>query len=343
MGLPEGRAIPNPIVKLGVVRAAPAAADIRWIDTSKYPAPTSWSSAVAWTPDGRSWSTRCRTARRRGSTSTSSTSPIAASAPQTLLRETSPFWINSEDTTTPTWLEDGSFLWLSDRSGCTHLYHYAADGTLLKQVTNGKWELRTLHGVDEKGGWIYFSGTERSPIGERRLPHQAGRQRASSGCRRPTGTHRAEFSPGVRLLHRPWSDVSTPPQVRLHRSDGREVRVLDENTVAALAQLQALEAGVPAGEDARRLRHGSDDDQAAGLRSVEALSRSTSSRTAARTARRCGTRGRLQNMYHQLLAQHGHHRVDLRQPDGERQGRSSPRGRCSSTSASSSCATSRTA
>ena len=125
-----------------------------------------------------------------------------AATTTTLFRETSTYWINSEDTTTPTWLADGSFLWLSGRSGFTHAYHYTADGTLLKQVTNGKWELRTLHGVDEKGGWIYFSGTERSPIGSdvyRIRLDGSGFERLSKAA----GTHHAEFSPGFGLLHRP--------------------------------------------------------------------------------------------------------------------------------------------
>src|SRR5207237_4781186 len=32
-----------------------------------------------------------------------------------------------------------------------------------------------------------------------------------------------------------WSDVVTPPQVRLHRADGAEARVIDANPVPALS------------------------------------------------------------------------------------------------------------
>src|SRR4029079_17327604 len=53
----------------------------------------------------------------------------------------------------------------SERSGFQHLYHYKRDGTLIKQVTDGKWEARSLYGVDDTTGWIYFAGTERSSIG----------------------------------------------------------------------------------------------------------------------------------------------------------------------------------
>ena len=64
----------------------------------------------------------------------------------------------------PIWLKDGSFLWLSERSGWRHIYHYSASGTLIGQVTRGDWEVRRMHGVDA-AGWIYVGSTTRSAIG----------------------------------------------------------------------------------------------------------------------------------------------------------------------------------
>ena len=40
-----------------------------------------------------------------------------------------------------------------------------AEGKVVRTVTSGFWEARTLHGVDEASGWVYFSGTERGPLG----------------------------------------------------------------------------------------------------------------------------------------------------------------------------------
>jgi dipeptidyl-peptidase-4 len=58
-----------------------------------------------------------------------------------------------------------AFLWLSERDGWKHVYHVGGDGKVIRQVTRGEWEARTLHGADERAGWVYFSGTERSHIG----------------------------------------------------------------------------------------------------------------------------------------------------------------------------------
>src|SRR4029079_71721 len=42
------------------------------------------------------------------------------------------------------------------------------------------------------------------------------------------------FSPSLAYYADTWSTVTTPPQVRLHKSDGTEVRVIEDNSVAAL-------------------------------------------------------------------------------------------------------------
>ena len=215
---------PNPAARLGVVRASGGGAD--WIDLSKYAGTEFLIVRVAWTPSNQiAYEIENRTQ-----------SWLDVNVGQkTLFRETSPFWINSEDQTTPTWLRDGSFLWLSSRSGYTHAYHYAADGSLLKAVTTGKWEVRALHGVDEQNGWMYFSGTERSPIGGdiyRVKLDGAGLERLSQAA----GTHTAEFSPAFAYYIDQWSAVMTPAQTRLHRADGREVRVLHSNVVDTFAQ-----------------------------------------------------------------------------------------------------------
>ena len=49
------------------------------------------------------------------------------------------------------------------------------------------------------------------------------------------GTHRARFSPDFARYLDTWSDIETPPQVRVHAADGTETRVVSENRVAALA------------------------------------------------------------------------------------------------------------
>ncbi len=224
---------PNPVAKLGVVRAAgggPA-----WIDTSRYSASDHLIVSVSWTPDGRRLAYAVQ--NRTQTWLDLNVADPRSGAGHTVLRETSQTWVDSNDLEPPTWLKDGSFLWLSERSGWKHLYHVGADGRVIKQVTDGKWEVRELHGVDTANEWIYFSGTERSLIGGdvyRVRLDGTGMERLS----KTAGTHAATFSPTLAYYIDRWSDATTPPQVRLHANDGREVRVVDPNTVPALAGYQ---------------------------------------------------------------------------------------------------------
>jgi dipeptidyl-peptidase-4 len=219
---------PNPKATLGVVRAAGGPPD--WMDMSKYAGADYLIVRVAWTPDAGRLAYEVQN-RTQSWLDLNTADIIKDNTTRTIVHETSPFWINSEDTTTPTWLQDGSFLWLSARSGWTHAYRYKGDGTLINQVTTGKWELRALHGVDEKDGWVYFSGTERSPIGSdvyRIKIDGSGFERLS----KMAGTHDALFSPGFAYFIDSWSNVSTPVRVWLYRNDGRDLRTLHENKVA---------------------------------------------------------------------------------------------------------------
>jgi dipeptidyl-peptidase 4 len=222
---------PNPIVKVGVVRAnggSPA-----WIDTSRYSAADHLIVRVGWSPD--SARVIYEVQNRTQTWLDVNASDVASGDVKTILHEAGTYWIDAEGAPIPTWLKDGSFLWGSERSGWAHLYHYKADGSLVRQITDGKWEVRSLHGIDAANSWIYFSGTERSHIGGdvyRIKLDGTGLQRLSKA----EGTHAARFSPGLSYYVDTWSDATSPPQTRLYRNDGADVRTIDENKVTALAE-----------------------------------------------------------------------------------------------------------
>ncbi len=218
---------PNPTVKLGVVRSAGGTPI--WIDTDRYNPEDLLFVSVSWSPDSQSVVYEAQ--NREQTWLDLNLANRATGATTTLLKETTKAWVNNNGD--PYWLNDGSFLWMSERTGWKHVYHYAKDGSLIRPVTSGQWEVRALHGVDQSSGWVYFSATERSPIGldVYRIKLEGG---ALQRLTQAEGTHSATFNPALTYFVDTWSDVNTPPQVRLHRSDGTELRVIDHNHVAAL-------------------------------------------------------------------------------------------------------------
>ena len=217
----------NPVVRLGVIPAV--GGETVWVDLDHYTPTDMLVVAVGWSPDGEAVVFQVQ--NREQTWLDLNTADAGTGATTRLFQETTPAWVNVNGD--PTWLEDGTFLWLSERSGWKHLYHHEANGTLMTQVTDGEWELRTLHGIDEDTGWVYFSGTERSPIGSDvyRVKLDGSQLTRLSEV---DGTHRARFSPDFARYLDTWSDINTPPQVRVHGADGSETRVVSNNQVTAL-------------------------------------------------------------------------------------------------------------
>ena len=222
---------PNPTVKLGIARVAGGGAT--WVDLGAYSAIEFLIVNVGWTPDSRQIVHQIQD-REQTWLDLNLADPSSGST-RRLLRETTSAWVNENGN--PIWLKDGSFLWFSERSGFKHLYRYSAAAEQLSQVTRGRWEVRTLYGVDETNGLVYFTSAERSAVGTdiyRIRLDGTGMTRLSQGG----GTHRAIFSPDFSQYVGVWNNTTTPSQVRLHRADGSELRVIDANPVAALREFK---------------------------------------------------------------------------------------------------------
>lgn len=220
---------PNPLVKLGVVNAA--GGEIRWIDTFKYQPAELLISRVAWSPDSRKVVYQ---AQNREQTFLDVNFADARDGKSTnVIHETTKAWVAINEN--PIWLKDGSFIWASERDGWEHVYHYSADGKLLRKITDGKWEVRTIEGVDEANGFIYFTATEHSHI----AAHGYRIKLDGTGLTRITmteGSHRVDVSPAHNYFLDVWSDLNTPSQIRLHDAAGKLVRVVNENKVDVLKQ-----------------------------------------------------------------------------------------------------------
>jgi dipeptidyl aminopeptidase/acylaminoacyl peptidase len=220
---------PIPVVKLGIVPVA--GGPVAFVDLHDYSDGSMLLTRVGWMPDGakvyfyvqdraQTWLDFCTAPRKGG-------------APTCLFREKTKAWV--DDPGAPHFLKDGSFLLPSERSGWKHFYHFDKEGKLKGAVTSGSWEARTLHQVDETGGWLYFSGTKDSPIASNlyRVKLDGGSlERLTSG----PGDHRVLLSPKANLFVDYQNAHNAPATTKLFRIDGKLARTLDTNPVHALAE-----------------------------------------------------------------------------------------------------------
>ncbi len=128
-----------------------------------------------------------------------------------------------------TFLPDGkTFLWSSDRDGRTHLYHYNMDGTLVKQITKGWWDVISFYGYDEKSKVLYYQSNEGLPYTRSVFSIKldgSGKKKLSM----KDGSNLANFSTGMKYFMNYHSTANTPNYITMNSADGKEIRVLRSN------------------------------------------------------------------------------------------------------------------
>lgn len=111
-------------------------------------------------------------------------------------------------------LDDGTFLWASEHSGYNHLYLYAGDGGLIRQLTTGTWMVDSIAGVDEQQGIVYFTGNREHPTEAQLYAVPL----AGGDVRRVTtqaGTHAVTLDHGTERFVDMFSSLEQPPVVTL--------------------------------------------------------------------------------------------------------------------------------
>jgi len=60
--------------------------------------------------------------------------------------------------------DPSKFIWQSNRDGWNHLYLYDVKGRMLRQLTEGPWEVLDVKGFDAKGSRLFYTSTAESAI-----------------------------------------------------------------------------------------------------------------------------------------------------------------------------------
>ena len=146
-----------------------------------------------------------------------------------LLEEKDAAYVSIHDNMT--FLPDESFLWTSERDGFNHIYHYDTNGKLIRQVTQGDWEVTTYYKYNPQTKEIYYQSVETSTIG--RAVYAI---KLNGKGKRPLspekGYNGARFSGDGSYYIHTFSDEKTAPVYTLRKTkNASEVRTLVENKV----------------------------------------------------------------------------------------------------------------
>ncbi len=119
------------------------------------------------------------------------------------------------------------FSFVSEKSGFNHLYWYNMNGTLVKQVTQGNYELKEFLGYDEADGSFYYSSNEESPL--RQAIYKIDRKGKKTKLSAQAGTNTAQFSSNMKYYMNRFSNTTTPTMVTLNSNNGQVLTTLIDN------------------------------------------------------------------------------------------------------------------
>jgi dipeptidyl-peptidase 4 len=173
---------------------------------------------------------------------------------RTMFTEQDEAWVDVQDFS---WLGGGKeLLWLSERDGWRHAYAVSADGKA-RQLTPGDYDVVSVSGVDEQGGWLYVVASPDDPTKRYiyRVPLAGGGKAERVAAASQAGVHRFDVAPAGRFAFHTYSSLDTPPVTELVTlPSGQGARTLAGNSalktkVDALARKRVEFFRVAAGDD----------------------------------------------------------------------------------------------
>ncbi|MDR0230147.1 MAG: S9 family peptidase [Flavobacteriaceae bacterium] len=127
-------------------------------------------------------------------------------------------------------LDNNDFVWLSERDGNNHLYHYNKDGKLISQITKGNWEVTDYYGIDPKSKKLFFQSTEEGSI-YRGIYTVDLNGKNKKKLSYKLGTNKAIFSPNFQQFINTYSSSKIAPQYSLNKAiDGKLIKSILDNT-----------------------------------------------------------------------------------------------------------------
>jgi dipeptidyl-peptidase-4 len=125
------------------------------------------------------------------------------------------------------WLNDG-FLLTSERSGYNHIYRFDMSGNVVKQLTDGNYDVIEVKGLDEKKGLLYYIAAQSSPMNRDIFTVNIKSGKITKISKRD-GTNNPDFSKGFKYYVNTFTDLNTPPYITINKANGDELMVLEDN------------------------------------------------------------------------------------------------------------------
>lgn len=128
--------------------------------------------------------------------------------------------------------DNNSFYILSELDGYRHLYQYRMNGTMVRQITKGNWDVTEFYGYDENNRVAYFQAAQVNPM-QREVYRYDSRKHCSVCIASSNGTQSANFNKTFTYFINNHSNVGKPNEYSVRTSTGAMVRNIETNAAVA--------------------------------------------------------------------------------------------------------------
>lgn len=160
----------------------------------------------------------------------------------TIMVERDAAWVDIYDDIK--WLNgESAFTWTSYRDGFKQLFLISRDGSNVKKITNGDFDVMQILCIDDKGGYVYYSASPdvytekylyRSKLSGKGEPERLTPEQF-------VGHNSYNISPDAKMAVHTFNNVSTPNVISLIEiKKHKEIRVMEDNSKLK-ARFSALE------------------------------------------------------------------------------------------------------
>ncbi len=191
--------------------------------TMQLPSGGAYFPQVVWNPDGRSLG--IQRLDRIQTTLQLLLADAATGKVTAILKETDPYWVNSNPRNV-VFLPGGKrFLWMSERSGFNHIYLYeTSSGQLISQLTQGDWAVTSIDAVDDHS--VCFTSTQQSAIERHAYRTSIDTLGPPTRLTATPGWHAVKFSPDAQSFLDLSSRATQLPSVHLSDPSGGPLAVI---------------------------------------------------------------------------------------------------------------------
>jgi len=128
------------------------------------------------------------------------------------------FYFSSDNTT---------FIGVNENDGYRHIYEYQMNGTPIRQLTRGNWEVTDIYGVDEARNLIYYQSNEVSPL--QKDIYVINARGVKTKLSTLNGINKAFFSKNFNYFILDETNVHTPNRISVRNNRGVKIRDVKSN------------------------------------------------------------------------------------------------------------------